>query len=91
VLNEEGAGSVFYPAMTLVGSRSEHRTPPQSTRKQKLIQKHSQKMGRGSCRELLGQEAESMTDHDVEELRQHTRAMAWILVEMYEDHRRSSG
>jgi hypothetical protein len=32
-----------------------------------------------------------MTDHDVEELRQQARAMAWILVEMYEDHRRSSG
>jgi hypothetical protein len=43
------------------------------------------------CRELLGHEAESMTDHDVEELRQHAHAMAWILVEMYEDHRRSSG
>jgi hypothetical protein len=43
------------------------------------------------CRELLGREAESMTDHDVEELRQHAHTMAWILVEMYEDHRRSSG
>jgi hypothetical protein len=43
------------------------------------------------CRELLGQEAGSMTDHDVEELRQHAHTMAWILVEMYEDHRRSSG
>jgi hypothetical protein len=43
------------------------------------------------CRELLGQEAESMTDHDVEVLRQHARAMAWILVEMYEEHRRSAG
>jgi hypothetical protein len=42
------------------------------------------------CRELLGHEAESMTDHDVEELRQHAHTMAWILVEMYEDHRRSS-
>jgi hypothetical protein len=43
------------------------------------------------CRELLGQEAESMTDHDVEVLRQHAHAMAWILVETYEEHRRSSG
>jgi hypothetical protein len=25
------------------------------------------------CRELLGQEAQSMTDHDVEVLRQHAR------------------
>jgi hypothetical protein len=43
------------------------------------------------CRELLGEEAESMTDHDVEVLRQHARSMAWILVEMYENHQRSSG
>jgi hypothetical protein len=43
------------------------------------------------CRELLGQDAESMTDHDVEKLRQHAHTMAWILVEMYEEHRRSSG
>jgi hypothetical protein len=43
------------------------------------------------CRELLGHEAESMTDHDVEVLRQHAHTMAWVLVEMYEEHRRSSG
>jgi hypothetical protein len=43
------------------------------------------------CRELLGHEAESMTDHDVGVLRQHAHTMAWILVEMYENHRRSSG
>jgi hypothetical protein len=43
------------------------------------------------CREVLGQEAESMTDHDVEELRQHAHTMAWVLVEMYEGHRRSTG
>jgi hypothetical protein len=42
------------------------------------------------CRELLGQEAQSMTDHDVEVLRQHALTMAWILVEMYEEHRRST-
>ena len=42
------------------------------------------------CRELLGQEAESMTDHDVAELRQHAHAMAWILVEMYEERRRTT-
>jgi hypothetical protein len=56
---KRAAGSVFYPAMTLVGNRSEHRAPLQSTGKQKLIQKHSQKMGRGSvfwsARSLGGQ------------------------------------
>jgi hypothetical protein len=45
----------------------------------------------GRCREQLGQEAESMTDHDVEVLRQHAHAMAWILVEMYEERQRSAG
>jgi hypothetical protein len=45
---KRAAGSVFYPATALVGNRSEHRKPFQSTRKQKLIQKHSQKMGPGS-------------------------------------------
>jgi hypothetical protein len=43
------------------------------------------------CRELLGQEAESMRDHDVDKLRQHAHTMAWILVEMYEERRRSTG
>jgi hypothetical protein len=42
------------------------------------------------CRELLGEQADSMTDHDVAELRQHAETMAWILVEMYEEHRRAT-
>ena len=39
------------------------------------------------CRELLGDEAESMTDHDIEVIREHAETMAWILVEMYRDLR----
>ena len=38
------------------------------------------------CRELLGDEAESMTDQDVVEIRRHAETMAWIVVEMSQDH-----
>ena len=40
------------------------------------------------CRELLGDEAESMTDRDVVEIRRHAETMAWIVVEMFQDHYR---
>jgi hypothetical protein len=38
------------------------------------------------CRELLGDEAESMTDRDVVEIRRHAETMAWIVIEMSQDH-----
>lgn len=38
------------------------------------------------CRDLLGDEAESMTDQDIEVIRKHAETMASILVEMYRDH-----
>ena len=37
------------------------------------------------CRELLGEEAESMTDQEVEEIRRHAETMACIVVEMYQE------
>ena len=37
------------------------------------------------CRELLGEEAESMTDHDIAEIRRHAETMACIVVEVYRD------
>lgn len=37
------------------------------------------------CRELLGEEAESMTDQEVALIRRHAETMAWILVEMHSD------
>jgi hypothetical protein len=40
------------------------------------------------CRELLGDEADSMTDHDIAEIRRHARTMAQIVVEMYDEHRK---
>jgi len=38
------------------------------------------------CRELLGEDAESMTDQDIEDIRRHAETMACIVVEMYQDH-----
>jgi hypothetical protein len=37
------------------------------------------------CRELLGEEAESMTDQEVALIRQHAETMACIVVEMYRE------
>jgi hypothetical protein len=45
---KRAAGSVFYLLQQRVAIGVTRRTPLQSTRKQKLIQKHSQKMGQGS-------------------------------------------
>jgi hypothetical protein len=42
------------------------------------------------CRELLGEEADSMTDHEITLIRRHAETMAWIVVEMYQEHRRIS-
>jgi hypothetical protein len=39
------------------------------------------------CRELLGEEAESMTDEEVVLIRQHAETMACIMVEIYQAHR----
>jgi hypothetical protein len=37
------------------------------------------------CRELLGEDAESMTDHEVALIRRHAETMTWIVVEMYQE------
>jgi hypothetical protein len=42
------------------------------------------------CRELLGEDAESMTDQDIEDIRRHAETMACIVVEMYQAQRRAS-
>jgi hypothetical protein len=42
------------------------------------------------CRELLGEDAELMTDQDVEDIRRHAETMACIVVAMYEEHGRAS-
>jgi hypothetical protein len=42
------------------------------------------------CRELLGEDSESMTDQDVENIRRHAETMACIVVEIYQEQRRCS-
>jgi hypothetical protein len=37
------------------------------------------------CRELLGEEADSMTDQEVALIRRHAETMAYIVVEMYQE------
>jgi hypothetical protein len=37
------------------------------------------------CRQLLGKEAESMTDQEVALIRRHAETMACIVVEMYQE------
>ena len=34
------------------------------------------------CRELLGEEADALTDQEVASIRRHAATMAWILLEM---------
>ena len=36
------------------------------------------------CRELLGDEADSMTDQDIEDIRRHAETMAYVVVEVYQ-------
>ena len=42
------------------------------------------------CRELLGEDAEPMTDEDIEDVRRHAETMAGIVVEMYQEECRAS-
>ena len=39
------------------------------------------------CRELLGDEADGLSDHDIDLIRQHADAMAHIIVEMFIERR----
>lgn len=43
----------------------------------------------GRCRELLGDEADTMTDEEVEHTRQHAETMAVVLIELYEQRYRT--
>jgi hypothetical protein len=42
------------------------------------------------CRELLGEDAESMSDEDIDNIRRHAETMACIVVEMYQERCRVS-
>ena len=43
------------------------------------------------CRELLGDEAEALTDPDIEPIRRHAETMAQVVVEMFVESRRIPG
>jgi hypothetical protein len=42
------------------------------------------------CRQLLGDEADLMTDRDIAMMRQQAESTACVLVEMYEEQRRTT-
>ena len=43
------------------------------------------------CRELLGDEADKLTDQDIELIRRHAETMAQVVVEMFVENRRIPG
>ncbi len=43
------------------------------------------------CRELLGDEADTLTDQDVELIRRHAETMAQVVIEMFVESRRIAG
>ena len=43
------------------------------------------------CRELLGDEADTLTDQDIELIRRHAETMAQFVVEMFVESRRIPG
>ena len=49
-----------------------------------------EQMSIARCRELLGEDAESMTDQDIEDIRRHAETMACIVVEMHQAQCRAS-
>ena len=42
------------------------------------------------CRELLGDEADDLSDHEVDLIRQHADAMARVIVEMFLEQQRAA-
>jgi len=43
------------------------------------------------CRELLGDEADTLTDEDIDLIRQHAETMAQVVVQMFMESRRIPG
>ena len=43
------------------------------------------------CRELLGEEADSRTDHEIALIRRHAEMIAQVVVEMFVESRRIPG
>lgn len=42
------------------------------------------------CRELLGEEADGLSDREVDQLRQHADALAHVIIDMYLEERAAS-
>jgi hypothetical protein len=43
------------------------------------------------CRELLGDDADGMSDQEVEQIRRHADAVAHVIVEMFLEQRNAQG
>jgi len=54
------------------------------------VDDNAEQISLARCRELLGEDAESMTDQDVEDIRRHAETMACIVVEIYQEQCRCS-
>ena len=39
------------------------------------------------CRELLGDEADNLSDHEIEQLRHHANALAQVIVDLFLEQR----
>jgi hypothetical protein len=48
-------------------------------------------MSIAQCRELLGDEADTLTDQDIEMISRHAETMAQIVVQMFVERRRIPG
>jgi hypothetical protein len=49
----------------------------------------SERMSIARCREVLGSEADGLTDTEVDQIRQHADAMAHVLVDVFVELRRT--
>jgi hypothetical protein len=43
------------------------------------------------CRELLGEEADGLSDREVDQIRQHADALAHVIIDMYLEAQAASG
>lgn len=50
----------------------------------------SDPMSIARCRELLGEEADGLSDREVDQLRQHADALAHVIIDMYLEEQAAS-
>jgi hypothetical protein len=56
-----------------------------------LRRMHSEPMSIARCRELLGPEADGLSDVEVDQIRRHADVMAHVVVEIFLEQRGSQG